>query len=237
MGEEHELRCRHFERELLARFGVKSIGELTVRELEQFRASGSIHREDRAWLSLLAHWKGLTGQNTAPEVSEIETWPDSVLYGLLCREAAPHVHEAAAVELYRRSSKFCASEEFAQFKEIAIDRELRERKAGHDPSRVLDALQRLNQKSEANAVRITDANHAQAQTTAEITELRERQDVATANSAKLESELSVRASSLQQAINSVEQSLKKKIKQLVIGLGSLTGVTVLAILSHIIWRV
>jgi len=128
------------ERELLSRHVAGKLATIDARQLEAFRASAGIHPTDAAWQIVVDGWK-TAAPSKEMAVTELETWPETNLHDLVIREEVNRsVRENAALELYRRGSKFVRTLEFAAFLTMCIDRELVERKAGHEPCRVLDAL-------------------------------------------------------------------------------------------------
>ena len=157
-----------FERELLARYNAASLAAIDARELETFRASAGLHAVDPSWELLVEKWRA-AGPHIDVNVSELETWTDTNLHDLMIREEANRsVRENAALELYRRASKFIRTPEFATFLTLCIDRELVERKATHEPTRVLDALWRINQKAETNKSGLTQIDAAHTGTEAHL---------------------------------------------------------------------
>lgn len=227
---EHILRSQTFEAELLARHGAASLADIGLRELEAFRAGASLAVIDAAWLLLLGRWKSAHDEPVV-SVSELETWPDANLYDLLRRDdTLPNVRESAALELYRRGSPHVRSEEFTPFKTLCIDREMAERKARHDPVRVLDSLQRLAERSDINATTIAkvDSSHHQAEADLEAQ--------TTAAIQTLQAMLEARTSSLTQAFTAANDTLAaqlaKTTRRFLWWCSGLSLATVLIIAAH-----
>jgi len=107
---------------------------------------------------------------------------------------------------------------------MCIDCELVEPKAGHEPSRVLDALWRLNEKAERNGIALVgvDAAHTEAEAHLQAA-------LATAMET-LRAEAKAQGESLQHAIVAVRRRLKRRS----IMLGSAPFLTTLALVLHLL---
>lgn len=223
---EHIVRSNLLELELLARYSAPSLADIGPREIETFRASAGLHPDDQAWLELTKRWQAERGES-AEHISELQTWTDANLFDILLRDASANAQADAALELYRRGSKFIHSEEFEPFRTACIDRELKERRAGHDPTRVLDGLQRLNQKHERNAKAIDHVDRARR----DAEDALDKRHTATAD--EIRSSLEARAASLQQGMTEMKDAIAQKVKKLAVWFGSINFVVALAIILHI----
>ena len=221
---EFKNRADMFERELLARYSAASLEQIDPRQFEAFRASAGVSAVDPSWQLLVRRWKA-AGPDRDVKVGELETWPDATLYSLITRpEVDRVVRENAALELYRRVSKCVRTPEFASFLTGCIDRELVERKANHEPSRVLDALWRINQKAENTKATLAqfDAAHTDAEE-ALLAAIERAMET-------LRAEVDAQGESLHQAIAAVRKTVKKHA----LFLGSATCLTALALVLHVL---
>ena len=219
---EHNVRADMLEREMLARYAAGSLEQIDARQLETFRASAGMSVVDPAW-ALLIGKRRAAGPDRDVKVSELETWPDTNLHALMIRpEIDRSVRENAALELYRRASKFVRTPEFATFLTSCIDRELVERKAGHEPSRVLDALWRLNEKAEASRIALAGVDRVHTEAEGYLRDALERP------METLRAEADAQGESLRQAIATV----RKAVKKLAILLSSATCLAALVLVLH-----